>query len=92
MALCGLFLKHLRRFSHLGNDLHIKGAALHAYPAFDASRCLDRKSSIPFLDLLDPLRRYLVHVPDDPADLNALWTRKTVLAVVDKNDTSARFS
>jgi hypothetical protein len=65
-----------------------KGAALHARPALDAGGGLDRELVVPFFDLFKASRRDLIQIPDHPPDLDPLETRETVLAIVDKNDTS----
>ena len=51
-------------------------------------RGLDRKPGVPLFDLLDPLGRHLIQVPDDPADLNPFRTRKAMMAVSAKSSTS----
>jgi hypothetical protein len=38
--------------------------------------------------LLEPSRWDLIQIPDHPVNLAPLGTRQTVMAVVDKNDTS----
>ena len=94
-ALWRLSLKQRRSFAHLGGPtfrVGVKRTALHAHAALDAGRGLDRKVGVGRPGLLDALGWDLIQVPDDPADLDPLGTRQTVLTVVSTKDTSQQFS
>jgi hypothetical protein len=69
--------------------IHSKRAALHARSERDAH---GRRCVVPLFDLLDASGRYLIQVPDHPADFDPLRTRHAVLTVVDTNDTNRRSS